>query len=148
MDTPNKIRNLLLKVKDSEIKKEKNFLSSPKQKIEDEEYCISFIKSFSSNSIETTPSSGNIESCVRTTHSCKTCTIDNLSNSKTYLKVVCSLFKKTKKTHLKKTLSCKFNTKKIKKLFLRTNSKKYNGKSSFFAKKTYSAVNISLSESN
>ena len=117
MDTPNKIRNLLLKVIDSEIKKENNFLSSPKQKIEDEEYCISFTESFSSNSIERTPSSANIGSCVRTTHSCKTCTIDNLSNSKTYLKVVCSLFKKTKKTHLKKTLSCKFNTKKIKKLF-------------------------------
>ena len=89
MDTPNKIRNLLLKVVDSEIKeKENNLLSSPKQKIEDEEYCISFTESFSSNSIETTPSSANIGSCVRTTHSCKTCTIDNLSNSKTYLKVV------------------------------------------------------------
>ena len=154
MDTPNKIRNLLLKVVDREIReKENNLLSSPKQKIEDEEYCISFIKSFSSNSIETTPSSGNIESCVRTTHSCKTCTIDNLSNSKTYLKVVCSLFKKSKKIHVKKTQSCKFNMQKISQedkeaFLLRTNSKKYNGKSSFFEKKTYSAVNTSLSESN
>ena len=97
MDTPNKIRNLLLKAIDCELKaKEYNLLSPPKKHIEDEEYCISFTESFSSNSIETTPSSANIESCVRTTHSCKTCTMDNLSSSKTCLKVVCSLFKKSK----------------------------------------------------
>ena len=150
MDTPNKIRNLLLKAIDCELKaKEYNLLSPPKKHIEDEEYCISFTESFSSNSIETTPSSANIESCVRTTHSCKTCTMDNLSSSKTYLKVVCSLFKKSKQTHVKKTQSCKFNMQQIslqdKEAFLlRCNTKKNNGKSSFFAKKTYSAVNTSL----
>ena len=75
--------------------------------------------------------------------------MDNLSSSKTYLKVVCSLFKKSKQTHVKKTQSCKFNMQQIsledKEAFLlRCNTKKNNGKSSFFAKKTYSDVNTSL----
>ena len=153
MDTPNKIRNLLLKVIDNELKaKRVNLLSSSKKNIDDD-YCVIFTESFSSNSIETTPSSANIGSCKRSTQSCKTCTMEHISNGKSYLKGVCSLFKKSKKTHVKKTRNCKLHMQKIsqedKEAFLiRCNTKKKNGKSSFFARKTYSTIDTSLSESN
>ena len=149
MDTPNKIRNLLLKVIDGELKqKQSPLLSSPKTI--DDDYCVNFTESFSANSIETTPSSLNVDNSAKSSLSCKICTIEHLSNGKTYLKKVCSLFKKSRNAHIKKkTQSCKFNMQQIsledKEAFLlRCNTKKNNGKSSFFAKKTYSAVNTSL----
>lgn len=109
---------------------------------------------FSANSIETTPSSLNVDNSAKSSLSCKTCTIEHLSNGKTYLKKVCSLFKKSKNAHIKKkTQSCKFGLRRVSKddkeaFLLRCNSRKKAGKSSFFVRKTYSVVNTSLSESN
>ena len=153
MDTPNKIRNLLLKVIDGELKqKQSPLLSSPKTI--DDDYCVNFTESFSANSIETTPSSLNVDNSAKSSLSCKICTIEHLSNGKTYLKKVCSLFKKSRNAHIKKkTQSCKFGLRRVSKddkeaFLLRCNSRKKAGKSSFFVRKTYSVVNTSLSESN
>lgn len=115
MDTANKIRNLLLRVIDRELKENKStLLSSPKKAIDDD-YCVNFTESFSANSIDTTQSSVNIGNSTKSSLSCKTCTVEYLSNGKTYLKKVCSLIKKSKKAHVKKTQSCKLGMQHISK---------------------------------
>lgn len=153
MDTANTIRNLLLRVIDRELKENKStLLSSPKKAIDDD-YCVNFTESFSANSIDTTQSNVNIGNSTKSSLSCKTCTIEYLSNGKTYLKKVCSLFKKSKKAHVKKTQSCKLGMQHISKedkeaFLLRCNSRKHQGKSSFFGRRKFSVVNTFLSESN
>ena len=97
MDTPNQIRNLLLKVIDGELKqKQSPLLSSPKIPFED--FSVNFTESFSSNTADTLSLSNKDES--NDSSDIQSSISHPKPKRSSYLKEVCSLFKKAKPSRM------------------------------------------------